>query len=194
MTFPIPSSLCKAQPGDIGNMHTNTAFGWLMGHSPLARAYHAFTNDDPRLCPSHSVLFVPDGSGRLCVGDVTLPTCKRLTMEEFARQIQCGAIANFRLFRPAGSTPEQGFKAAQWWNEKVHNAPYDIFAFPKLIAKTLFGDWIPGVAGMVWAWYCTEGNKDAWKNGGGMDVYHNENPTPVTTIKRWKEGTLVEII
>jgi len=187
---PVPASLFMAEPGDIGNMHMNSVLGWLMGHSPLGRAYHYLTGDDAINCPSHSVLFVTGKDGELCVGNVKNPIAVWQSLEDFIKQIQSGHITKLRIFRVEGSTLRQRAEAAKWWNDNVHNTPYDRIAYFRLSLKTIFGDWFPQAAGMTWAYWCTEGNKDSWKNGGKIDAYNNENPTPVTEIKRWIEGRL----
>ena len=191
--FPIPASLGKAQVGYIGSMHTNTPFGWLMGHSPDAKKYTALTGDDGHACPSHSILFVRDGAGRLCVGDVTVPVSYWLPLTEFARGIQAGLYSNLRIFRVKGATVEQCEAAAAWWNSHVHNAPYDLWAFPKLIITVLFGKRFAGPDGYSWAFYCTEANGASWNIGAGLKVYP-ANPRPLTEIELWKQGILEEVV
>ena len=192
MKYPIPTSLSKVQPGDIGNLHTNTMFGWLMDHSPLGRKYRKLTGDKVGKCPSHSVMFVPDGDDNLCVGDVTVPVCFWMPLTNFASKIQSGAYSNVRLLRVAGSTVDQRNAAAKWWNDHVHNSPYDIWAYPKLVMQVLFGVRFSTEDGFTWANYCTEANEDAWNNVAPNT--YPINSTPVTEIDLWKKGILEEII
>jgi hypothetical protein len=193
MKYPIPSSFSRVCVGDIGTMHMNSALGFLMAHSPLGKTYHHLTGDDARNCASHSIMFVLDGAGKLCVGNVKNPTAEWQSLEDFAKMLQAGKATAFRAFRVKGSTPEQRYAAAKYWNEQVHNRPYDKVAYGRLIAKVIVGDIFPQAAGLEWAYYCTEGNERSWRLGGGIDVYRNLNPTPVTEIKRWKEGALEEL-
>ena len=192
MKHPLPTGLGKVQPGAIGNMHTNTMFGWLMDHSPLGRKYRKLTGDKVGKCPSHSVMFVPDGDDNLCVGDVTVPVCFWMPWTNFASKIQSGAYSNVRLLRVAGSTVDQRNAAAKWWNDHVHNSPYDIFAYPKLVAQVLFGWRFTSEDGFSFAHYCTEANKEAWNNVMAPNIYPI-NSTPVTEIELWKKGRLEEI-
>jgi hypothetical protein len=64
---------------------------------------------------------------------------------------------------------------------------------PRLLLKSVFGDLINTAAGVPWAFYCTEANMKAWRDGGGRDLYRNHSPTPLTELKRFYEGGLVEI-
>ena len=77
-----------------------------------------------------------------------------------------------------------------WWVNNVLGMPYDSEAFFRLTLKVIFGDWFPQAAGDPWKWWCTEGWKDAYKFGACWDFFNNENPTPFTFMKRWKEGKL----
>jgi hypothetical protein len=191
MKYPIPSGLGNVQPGDIGNMHTNTVFGWLMDHSPQGRKYRKLTGDKVGKCPSHSVMFVQDGDGKLCVGDVTVPICFWMPLADFAGKIESGLYSNVRLFRVTGSTPDQRSLAAKRWNEDVHNSPYDIWAYPKLVAQVLFGWRFTTEDGFSFAHYCTEANEEEWNSiiPGTYPI----NSTPVTEIELWMKGILEEI-
>ena len=189
--FPLPTGLGSVHPGDIGDGHMHTLLGWLMGHCPLRKIYHKLTGDDPRNCTSHSWLFVRDENGQLCIGDVKRPTAIWQSMEDFAKDVQSGKITSVRLFRVVGSTQQEREAAAKWWNDYVHNSIYDYWAYPKLIARILLGNWIKGVAGEAWAYFCTEGNADSW-NSVKPHLYP-EDPTPVDEIVMWKDKKLEEI-
>ena len=191
--FPLPSGISQVQAGDIGNLHTSTFFGWLMDHSPLGRLYRKLTGDFVGKCPSHSVMFVPDGNGNLCVGDVTLPTSIWMPLDEFARGIQSGKYTNVRLLHVAGSTVDQRNAAAEWWNNHVHNAPYDIWAYPKLFMTVMFGWRFKRPDGSDVCFWCTEGNSESWNNVMHPNVYPI-NSTPVTETELWIKGVLEEII
>jgi hypothetical protein len=160
-----------------------------MAISPLGHAYAKLTGESRMCCSSHSAMFVLDADGNLCVGNVKNPTAEWQSLDDFLFQVRSGHISSLRIFRVKDSTENERMTAAREWNNHVHNAPYDRFAYWRLILKVFLGDWLSTDAGRKWAFYCTEGNSDSWLDAG-RDWCHNLNPTPVTEIKRWKEGAL----
>lgn len=89
--------------------------------------------------------------------------------------------------------PTHGEDAAAWWMKHVHGKKYDTVGIAHLGVKILFGDWVRK-CGFESRFYCTEGVRDAWKHGGGVDPWWpKDHVTPGTTYKRLTEGRLVEV-
>ena len=175
-------------PGVIGSDRSAGFMGWLIG-SALGRAYTALTNNDSALCPSHNFIIV-EHDGQLWIGESVNPKSKRTPLAEYEKMLAAKEIRNLQLFEvhEIGRTRQE--MAADWWTDNVLNEAYDWPAFFRLALKAVFGDLLPWAAGCEWKHWCTEGLKDAYAIGAAYDFYENENPTPVTTIKRWKEGRL----
>ena len=191
MNNPLPSGLGNVQPGDMGNLHTDTPFGRAMGHSPDGKLYHQLTGDDPTLCPSHSIMFIPDGNGNLCVGDVTFPVAIWMPMAVFEANIQSGHYQAVRLLRVTNSDVDQRTAMAKYWNDNIHNSFYDIFAYPKLVLTEEFGWQFADPVGYTCFHYCTEGNADSVNSV--IPGTYPVNPRPVTEIVLLSQGKLQEI-
>ncbi len=178
----------EIRPGDIVSVCTNTFFGKLT-RMALGTAYEDLTGDDRENCPSHDGIVI-EHDGELFIGDAMPPVCRRTRVWQYQVNLLDNVYYTLRIFRPDHVNNTRRRDAAKWWDDNVCNSPYDTVAFPRLLLKAIFGDWFPQAAGLRWARWCTEGVKDAYKNGAKHDIYENENPTPLTTIKRWKMGEL----
>jgi len=180
-----------AQPGMILNMSTTTAIGGLI-RMALGKRYIEINGglDIKHNCPNHDGIVVPY-RGNLYVGDAVYPRCKLTPIEDYDKEIQQGSIYNLRVLRVRVATTKQHELAAEWWLKNVLGTPYDWYAFPKLLTKALIGDLFECVAGMRWAWYCTEGVRDAFASEKvGVKFYEKYHPTPLTTYKRMLDGKL----
>jgi hypothetical protein len=175
-------------PGIIGSDRSAEIMGWLIGTS-YGKAYRALTGDSVDNSPSHSWIIV-EHDGQLWIGESVNPKSKRTPLTEYERRLAAGEIRNLQLFEVLNISRMRQGMAADWWTDNILNEAYDWPAYFRLTLKAIFGDIFPWAAGLTWAAWCTEGVKDAYAKGACYDVYENENPTPLTTIKRWKEGRL----
>jgi hypothetical protein len=175
-------------PGVIGSSRSATWAGWLIGLA-LGRAFTKETGLPAAMCPSHNWMIV-ERYGQLWVGESVSPQSKLTPLAEYERRIKTGEIRNVQLFEVRGVSRLRQAMAAEWWTDHILNGPYDWPAFVRLMFKAFFGDVCSAAAGLTWAHWCTEGVKDAYVYAG-HDLYEgNQNPTPLTTIKRWIEGEL----
>ena len=133
--------------------------------------------------------------GRLKIGDALMKSgCQLTEITEWERLCFEKRI-RIIVLRPTFATPEQGELAAQWWLDHVRGHDYDRVAIWRLGLKWLVGDWLSGKVGLESNFFCTEGVRDAWQKGGKINPWWPEtNPTPGTTFKRFKVGTLVEVM
>lgn len=178
MSGPIPISwtfeCSRLLPGDIIHKRSHSALGWA-----IRSAISSWGNHDAIVLPW---FYVGDSIGGPAV---------KTHIREYERQLARGEC-EVRVYRPLNSTPAIGLAAAQWWEANVLGKPYDYMAYPRLIAKALTCDLLPWPAGWEWAWYCTEGVRDAWR-AIGLDPWNKNNPTPRTTEKRVIEGRLLDV-
>jgi len=126
---------------------------------------------------------------RWYVGDSQPPVARLTLLDDYERDIASGKI-EAKFLWPAGADKEDGRKAAKYWTHNILNRPYDYMAYPRIILKCLFGDWIKRAAGWTWAFFCTESCRECWLKGAGKDPWRNETPTPFTTEKRVESGEL----
>jgi len=175
-------------PGVIGSSRSTGLFGKLIGMA-LGKAYHALTGDTRDNCPSHNFIIV-EHDQQLWVGESVSPKSKRTPLADYEKELAEGKIRNLQLFEVLNISRMRQELAADWWTDNVLNEAYDWPAIFQLAIKAIFGDWFGWAAGLEWAHWCTEGMKDAYAMGASYDVYEEGNPTPYTTIKRWKEGRL----
>lgn len=170
-----PLSL-NARPGDILHVRTKSPLGWA-----IRRAIGSWGCHDAIIVPPYY---------ELAAGDATIPKAVCTPLAHYWQRIlrgKCKAV----LLRPADIAPDQGRQAAQWWLQNVQGKPYDIAAYPRLLAKAIVGDLCPWPAGWEWAWYCTESCRDAYLHACGLDLWGKNNPTPRTTEKRYAEGKFI---
>lgn len=180
----------ELRPGLILNMCQRTLFGWLV-RLALGRAYGRLTGDPYpfRNCPSHSAMIV-EYQGRLFVAEARFPFARLTPLSVYENNLTTGKTYNLKIFEVVGATPDDERAACQYWFKDAFGTPYDQIAMFRLALKALFGDWMPAAAGWTWAHWCTEANMEAWRDGAMRDPYRNNNPTPLTEYKRWREGYL----
>ena len=143
---------------------------------------------------THDAMFVIDPEdGKLKIGDALGGATNKCVptpieaWEEGCRHDGDRVIVG----RPAGASNAQLEQAADWWVENVMGRHYDSVAIARLGIKALCGDWLSGKVGLYSRFYCTEGVADADAKGGLCCPYcPNENPTPGTTTKRYREGRI----
>lgn len=177
------------RPGLIISVSTRTFLGTLI-RMALGKAYEKIVPYDIREnCPNHDAIVI-EHDGKLFIGDAVYPTCRRTRICQYQSWLRSGFIFNVRIFEAHEISRGRQAVAAKWWDDNIANEPYDWPAFFRLGLKALVGDWFPNAAGLRWAHWCTESVKDAFAVGACYDFYANANPTPLTTIKRWKEGRL----
>lgn len=167
----------KLRAGDIIHTRDQTFLG-----RRIQRALGSWGNHDALVVWDHD---------RLAIGESVPPRAKITPLSEFERRLNTGRYA-LTFFRPVNATDDMGARAAIWWIHNIYRKPYDWGAYPRLLIKSLVGDWIKSAAGWEWAWYCTEGVAAAWLFGAGVDVFRKKNPTPKTTEKRMGD-TLGEV-
>jgi hypothetical protein len=177
--------LAKLRQGDILHVRRDGIMGAL-----IRLAVGSWGN--------HDAIAVKMG-GHWWVGDALHPQARLTPLADYEREIMAG-VCQVVVYRPLSGTVEQGQAAAAWWKQHVIGSYYDWLAFPRLLLKSIVGDLFPWPSGWEWAWYCTEGVREAWRNAtisaelpNGMDFWAKNNPTPRTTEKRAADGTLVEI-
>jgi len=137
-------------------------------------------------------MLIKDALGGWFVGDSHPPRSRLTPISEYVRMVESGEI-ELRVMIPEGWDENKGFSAGWWWQDHVVDRVYDYFAFPYLAWRCLV-EWLRielAKAGVEWAWYCTEGVRDAYKFVG-LDPYKKKNPTPFTTEKR-VGSSLIEI-
>ena len=88
--------------------------------------------------------------------------------------------ARAAVLRFPAADPFHALGACSWWRDHVEGKPYDILAFPRLFLKATLVNVPSWSAGLPVAWYCTEGVRDAWRNGAGapFDPWRQAAPTP----------------
>jgi len=158
------------------------------------RKYARLTGDNWNNCPTHNGLIVAHDdplTGRiLYVGESISPISAWTPLSVYEERIRKGEVHNFKIFEVWHISVFRQAMAADWWNDNVHNQPYDWPAFFRLFIKSIFGDLNHAPAGVQWMHYCTEGIKDAFKQGAAYHVYENENATPLMTIELWLQKKL----
>ena len=178
-------------PGVIVSVSNAGTFPLLI-RGALGGAFHRMTGKPRRNCPTHTAMIV-EHDGKLWIGDTVSPASRLTELEDYEYDIASGERWNLELFAPAGMDRWTMERASAWWMVHVLNSPYDWPAFGRLTLKALFGDWCASAAGLEWAHWCTEGVMRAYREGAKADIFHNLNPTPLTTIKRYTEGKLQKL-
>lgn len=143
-------------------------------------------------CPTHTAMIV-EHAGELWIADVVSPKSKLTPLAEYEDDIAAGRRWNLQLFRPVKCDSYCQQRAAAWWVANRLGLPYDWPAFGRLALKAAFGDIFPCAAGLEWADWCTESVMLAYRDGAKCDIFNNNNPTPLTVIKRYADGTLAEV-
>ena len=168
--------------GDIVHARSNTFLG-----ACIRRAVGSWGNHDAIVCV--------DANGVLRIGDAEPPRANLAQLHQYEEALAAGVLTGVRVYRPAAMLGDalDGVKAARWWTVRVQGRPYDFHAIGRLLIKSIVGDRFPWPCGWNWAWYCTEGVRDAWRIGAGRDLYLKNNPTPRTTELRVDAGWLEDV-
>jgi len=146
------------------------------------------------------VLHVP-GIGTV-VGNVAPLFARYVSIAEFEKILE-EVDAEVRVLIPTGYRQEDGMKASLSWIRDVQGRMYDFMAYPRLfikgITKNIFVEkfhwkWAEKPAGWTWAFWCTEGNAQAWNSKPLFhDIWKSKNPTPLTTEHREADGEFDDI-
>lgn len=141
---------------------------------------------------SHDAIVVPE-HGQPMIGDAIMDVgCQLSTVYDWEQGCRNGD--RIIVLRPSICRPEDGQFASEWWRNHVMGHPYDKVALPMLLLKSTV-DILPFKVGMESRFYCTEGVRDAWAKGAGINPWWPKlNATPGTTFKRFKEGRFVEVL
>lgn len=174
-------------PGRVIHVRSGTRFGRLIRS--------ALTRWERRLCQerglpdpgpvwgNHDALGVQDPeTGALGVGESAPRKGARMTSAfRYAEDIDAGRL-QVVVLEPIDSTPRQRQEANDaWWNYEK-GKPYNYLAFPRLLFKSLVGDFFPSVAGWEWADWCTQAAANSYRGvPPGLDLFQTANPTPLTT-------------
>ena len=145
---------------------------------------------------THDAIIVRDPkAGRLKIGDALMEAgCQLTEIKDWERGCREEGTQIIVLW-PRDVAVEQGYLAARWWCDHVRGHDYDHVAIKRLLLKAVAGDWISGKIGLESDFYCTEGVKDSWANGGRCNPWWPKvNATPGTTARRYLEGRLVEVV
>jgi len=178
-------------PGVIVSVTSEGFFPSLI-RLALGGAYRRLTGKPRRFCPSHTAMVV-EYEYKLWIADTVHPVAKLTPLSEYESDIASGKRWNLQLFVPRDCGRTDQARAAAYWTANIRNRPYDWPAFGRLTLKAIFGDWFKCAAGLEWANWCSEGVGEAYRKGAKYDVFENNNPTPVTVIKRWTERKLTEL-
>lgn len=177
--------LSEIRQGDLVRVRSVHTF---YGRS-IRRAVGSWANHDAMICR---------WNGHWYVGDAIYPRAQLTPLGELLRDVVEGR-AEVRFARPWDATIEQGERAACWWIKNVCGSWYDVWAILRLLPKALIGDLFPWPAGWEFAWYCTEGVRQAWVEATkgehlprGYDYWGKANATPRTTEKRVADERLID--
>ena len=156
---------------------------------------------------SHDSIFIRSPTDMLVIGDSVHPRSRLSTLECYEKGMNEYGW-KVRVMEPVGFTECDGLWASHWWRLYVLGKPYDWMAYPRLLWKALmvrvgrewaaeygwgcFQHWAQRQAGLEWAWYCSEGCRDAWHKGDTLQPWGEKmNPTPYTTQKRTEQGHFI---
>ena len=190
--FTFNQSLLR--PGLIVSVCSRRAAGYLI-RKMLKKAFDDLGPEALKVTPevfNHDAIVIKD-HGKWYIGDAQPWRARLVPIEEYEKDVNSDYIYCLRVFSAKGATLEQEEAAAAWWLSNVNGSWYDFMAYPRLIFKCIFGDIFDAAAGWKWANWCTEGVAEAYSKGAKLDVYHKNNPTPLTTVKRAISGDLVNI-
>ena len=158
-------------PGVIGSDRSNGFMGWVISLC-IGGQYVKLTGDKRSNCPSHTFIIV-EHDKQLWIGESVHPKSKWTPLEEYERRLTAGEIRNLQLFEVMDISRTRQDMAADWWDDNVHNENYDIPIFDNPLHH-----------------WCTEGIADAYNYGACYNILDDSFPTPVTPIRKWKEGRL----
>ncbi|MFA7333521.1 MAG: hypothetical protein WC130_04415 [Kiritimatiellia bacterium] len=162
-------------PGVIGSDRSASFFGGIIACRKVWE-YRKLTGEKLnvafRNCPSHTFMIVKHG-GELWIAESVRPKSKLTPFAEYEKKLADRQIRNLQLFEAHDiSLMRQGW-AAKWWINNVCNEDYDIPIFDNPLHH-----------------WCTEGVADAYNSGAYYNILDDSFPTPVTPIRKWKEGRL----
>ena len=170
MDFPLPV-FRNLRPGDILHVRSAGLFARL-----IRRVCRSEGNHDAIVLP-------PDAPGLpLLLGESLVRTGRSVVtpIGTWAASHIASGEARAAVLRFPAADPFHALGACSWWRDHVEGKPYDILAFPRLFLKATLVNVPSWSAGLPVAWYCTEGVRDAWRNGAGapFDPWRQAAPTP----------------
>lgn len=127
-------------------------------------------------------------AGAWWVLDAEPPVARLTPFNEWEARMRAGK-AQIRFYWPYGARSMDGREAAKWWLRHVNNSPYDRWAFPRLLWRSLIGPWWKSQAGRDEAWWCTESVRAAWRSAA-FDPWGENNATPALTEEAARAGRL----
>lgn len=175
----IPTAIL---PGDIIHSYSDGKYGRAIRRAIGSKG-------------SHDALAVHDLAGQLFIGEAVVGGGRLTHPKEYEAKMRAGSV-RVCVLRIPGATDLDRQSASDWFLNHIPGAPYDFWAYPRLLAKAYLGDIFKGQAGKEWAWYCTEAVRAAWTRPGmsaDFDVWQKANPTPRTTEKRESAGALLDV-
>jgi hypothetical protein len=162
-------------PGVIGSDRSASFFGGVIACRKVWE-YHRLIGGDLRAafhdCPSHTFMIVKY-KGQLWIAESVCPESTLTPLTEYERRLAAGEIRNLQLFEVHDISRMRQCMAAEWWLNNVYGEDYDI----------------PILDNPIHYW-CTEGTADAYNYGACYNILDDRFPTPVTPIRKWKEGRL----
>lgn len=176
------------QEGDILNMSTTSRIGGMI-RDVLGDSYVRLSGgfEEAITCPNHDAPVVKY-DGRLWIGEcVVWKRCQLGCVYQYEHDLQAGNIYALRVLRPPNLTPEEAAAMSKYWMDNIQGHPYDVLAFPRLLARSYLGEILPCAAGLEWAHWCTESCMLMLRDGAKRNIYQNNSPTPLTTYKRTLE-------
>jgi len=158
-------------PGVIGSDRSDGLTGFAISLR-IGGQYCRLTGDKRSNCPSHTFIIV-EHHRELWIGESVRPKSKWTPLAEYERKLASGEIRNLQLFEVHDISRTRQAMAADWWNDEIHGEDYDIPIFDNPLHH-----------------WCTEGVADAYNYGACFNILDDRFPTPVTPIRKWKEGRL----
>ncbi len=158
-------------PGVIGSDRSATFFAWLIS-ARISGEYVKITGDQRSNCPSHTFMVVQHAK-QLWIAESVRPKSKLTPFSEYEFCLATGKIRNLQLFEVVDISRMRQGMAAEWWLDNVRNEDYDVPIFDNPLHH-----------------WCTEGVADAYNYGACYNILDDRFPTPITPIRKWKEGRL----
>jgi hypothetical protein len=165
----------KVWPGVIGSDRSSSFFGGVIALRKMweyRKLMDIDIEDAFENCPSHTFMIVKH-DGELWIAESVRPKSKLTSFAEYERQLASNEIRNLQLFEVHDISRLRQGCAAEWWVDNVRNEDYDFPIFDNPLHH-----------------WCTEGVADAYNYGAWYNILDDSFPTPVTPIRKWKEGRL----
>ena len=184
------------KPGYQLLAHTDTVFGWM-----IRKVLGSDSTHDALICAVGRELQCAEFHSpvqTLMVGDAQPPVATLHPLSYYEGKINAGKW-RIKVIRPVRWSDKYGDVASEEWLLRVHNSPYDYWAFWRSLVWRCMFKWWPAIQGKDWAWYCTEGVRKASMAATEIafseviDFWKNQMPTPRTTEKRLAEGVFVDV-